>query len=182
MARNEKEMEDWLNQGLEESVEKAVNAPPRTIFPTVPSGVGVPKPQIQQQDKPKSLQTIGISKGGVVRNASTVVRQQLNNPVANPKANSGKSSIIDRAELTPEFGVPTLMRGMDANLEEEAKEKLEQALPSAPPPPTDKPPAQKMITLRTSLHELLEFARLEGGSLSIGTRQFSLKIVINDPF
>jgi hypothetical protein len=182
MENNKKEsFDDWLNEGLEESVRKAKEAPPRTVFPTGPTGVGVPAKPEAPPAKPKSLQTLGIGRGGVVRNASTVARSQLNNPVANPKR-SVKSSILDKADLTPEFGVPPLMSGMDANFEERAKEKAQGVLPAPPAPVQDEPPPQKMTTMRSTLRELIESARTNGGTLKIGTRQFSLEIEIYEPF
>src|SRR5262245_15337725 len=125
----QKAMDDWLNEGLEESMKKAAQtpAPPKTIFPGPPTGNGVPVKPAPPPAKVKSLETLGIGKGGIVRNASTTVLSALNNPVANPKkAPLRQSSILDSAELTPEFGVPPLMGEMDANFEQRAKEKAEQ--------------------------------------------------------
>lgn len=178
-------MDDWLNEGLDQSVKKAAQTP-KTVFPTVPTGVGVPQKPASPPQKPKSLEGIGIGRGGVVRNSTTVVRSSLNNPIATPKnVKSRQSSIIDSTDLPPEFGVPTIMREMDANLEEVTKEKLahpgrtEQVLPAAPP---DELPAQKMITMHSTLGELLEMARNNSGVLKIGARQFSLEIELNQPF
>jgi hypothetical protein len=149
----------------------------------------VPTKPAPPSEKPKSLQGIGIGRGGVVRSATTVVRSSLNNPVATPKnAKTGQSSIIDSADMTPEFGVPTIMREMDVNLEETAKQKLEEAAPAGqnravlPAAAPEEGPQQRLITLRSTLSELLEMARSNGGVIKIGARQFSLVIELNEPY
>lgn len=175
------DLENWLNEGLEESVKKAAQAPPRTVFPTVPSGIGVPPKPAAPAPKPKTLQSLGIGRGGVVRNASTVARTHLNNPVANPKQPTAVSSILDQADLTPEFGVPTLLSGMDANLEERAKEKAQQILPAAPVE-REPAPTEKMATYNSTLRDLLDIARTNHGILRISVQQFSLEIELHQPF
>jgi hypothetical protein len=181
--QNGSNLDDELNAGLEESVKQALQSP-RTQFPTVPSGIGIPPKPEPTAPKQKSLATLGISKGGVVRNSSTIVRSQLNNPIANPKSvATAKSSILDRPDsnLTPEFGVSPLMTGMDDDLGERAKRKAESVLPAAPPIDPE-PAAPKMATMRSTLQELLAIARAGDGALRISTRQFSLLLELKEPF
>src|SRR3981189_2455229 len=85
-------LDDWLEEGLENAVHPAPAPPPKAEsgFPTVPSGVGVAKkePAPLAPAKPKTLQDMGITRGGVVRNATTIARTQLDNPLTNPRPNA----------------------------------------------------------------------------------------------
>jgi hypothetical protein len=190
MTPNDKaSMDDWLNEGIEDSLAKAsAQSPPRTAFPTVPSGIGVPAKPEPAPPKPKTLATLGIGRGGVVRNATTTVRSKLNNPVANPKsAQTRSASVLDSGadggllKEAPEIGVPSLLTEMDADFEKSAKDRVAQVLPA--PPASDQPPEQeKTVTMRSTLEELIALARANAGSLEIGTRQFSLSLEIKAPF
>jgi hypothetical protein len=184
MSPDEKEsMDDWFNEGLDQVVSKTTQTPPRTLFPTVPNGTGVPPKPEPPAQKPKSLASLGISQGGIVRNATTVVRTQLQNPVANPKGvGTRTSTILDRADLPPEFGVPTLMQTMDVDLGERAKAKAEQVLPTQPAEEAPSAAAPKFVTMRSTLAELIEVARLNGGIYKSGTNQFSVEILLKEPF
>jgi hypothetical protein len=177
--------DDFLNQGVEEKIAAHKQAPPRTLFPTVPSGNGVPAKPAPPPEKPKSLVGLGIGRGGIVRNASTTSRTSLNNPVANPKIGPGqasvKSSLLDSAELTPEFGVPTLVTEMDQNLEQRAKDKVGAVLP-AQPPTEEHPPAPRLISMKSTLAELIDAARDNSGELNISNSRFKLQLVLLIPF
>lgn len=175
-------LDDWLEEGLENAVHPTpVPAPkPESRFPTVPSGVGVKKeqPQAAAADKPKTLADMGITRGGVVRNPSTVVRTQLENPVTNarPNAKVAKPSVLDSADLPPEFGVPgTLMTSMDADLEQRAKDRINAVtLPKVPEPANNRKP----ISFESTLKELLAAAISNEGTLRLATANFVIEIQI----
>jgi hypothetical protein len=169
------DLDDLLNASLEAALKNQPPPPPParelTLFPGPPTGVGVPPKPEAPPAKPKSLASMGISRGGVVRNASTVHRTQLDNPVNNPRPNTpagaktAKASAIDQNDLPPEFGIPgTIMTGMDANLEERAKERIEEA--------------QNPITMQSSLADLLQRAVAKGGTWRFATPRFILEITI----
>lgn len=183
-------LDDWLNEPVEAEVKKAVAAAPRTQFPGVPTGAGVPAKPEPAPEKQKSLATLGITKGGVVRNATTTARSQLNNPIANPKPPSTRaSSILDRGieggllKEAPGIGVPAMMSEMDVNLEQRAKDRADRAQGVLPAAPADEPPPrEKLATMHSSLEELIEIARINNGALRIVTRDFSLLLTINIPY
>jgi hypothetical protein len=185
-------LDDWLSEGLEEQVRPVPEPPPKaeSRFPTVPTGSGVKK-EPPKPVKPKSLADLGISKGGTVRLASTVVRTQLENPVTNPKKPPGgvkttASSVLDSSDLPPEFGVPqTIMTSMDADLEQRAKDRINSVGHAGAPVETQPqqssapaPAAGSVVTTETTLGELLSATVARGGSFRLENQRFVLEIVI----
>lgn len=168
-------IDDFLEQGLAEALHKAV--PPReepdSLFPRLSSS---PKKPLSAEENSvpknpssqKSLASMGITRGGVVRNASTVHRTVLNNPAARVNRPSAQpqqtkpSDVLDSADLTPEFGSPTLVTGMDIDLEKRAAARV----------------AVAGITMDSTLKELLEHAMQNNGSLRLGANHFALEIRI----
>jgi hypothetical protein len=176
------DLDDWLQEGLENAINPAPAPPPRpeSRFPTVPTPVQQQAVQSPQQPaKPKSLSAMGISKGGVIRNASTVVRTELQNPVTNPKnpargpVKTAEASLLDQNEVPPEFGVGTLMTSMDVDLEKRAQQRAESVIAPRPQPA----PAQT-ITPTSTLRELVAAAIASGGALRLATTKFVLEIQI----
>jgi hypothetical protein len=169
-------LDDLLNQSLEAALKQQAatqeREPQPTLFPGPPTGLGVPpKPQAPPA-KPKSLASMGISRGGVVRNASTVHRTQLDNPINNPRpSQSVKASAIDQNDLPPEFAVPgTIMTTMDADLEQRAKDRIQQA--SSPASPA------AGISMASTLAQLLQGAVNNGGTLRLANPRFVVEITI----
>jgi hypothetical protein len=117
--------DDWLNEGLQQAI--LASKPARTIFATPPASR--PVAQAPEAPRPKPL---GLAKGGIVRNSSTVHRRVEDlNPIVEPKRGKeqhyGTSRLVDKNDLPPEFGVPVIMTGMDANLEERTESILARA-------------------------------------------------------
>jgi hypothetical protein len=186
------DLDDWLQEGLENAINPPPAPPPRpeSRFPTVPTPVLKQSAQSPQQPaKPKSLSAMGITKGGVIRNASTVERTELKNPVTNPKnplrgpVKTAEASFSDQNELPPEFGVPgTLMTSMDADLEKRAQERAQSVIsprPEAQPASAyEKPAPAQTITPTSTLRDLVAAAIASGGALRLATTKFVLEIQI----
>jgi hypothetical protein len=191
MNPNQTPSDDWLEEGLEQ----ALKSPPLVSSPPPKSGnamLNKEPPATSAQKQPKSLKDMGIGKGGIVRNPTTVHRTQLDNPLTNPRPNvplspgvkSRNSSVLDQQDLPPEFGIPgTILTGMDADLEKNAIAKASQpvsALDSAytkPPAPAPANPASN-LSMQSTLGDLLSAAMSNNGTLLIQTPRFVLEVTI----
>jgi hypothetical protein len=173
--------DDWLEEGVAENLRAAAAPAPRGDFPTPPTGKGLAPAKPKAPERPRSLAGLGINtRGGVIKEsgAPVVHRTELHNPVNNPKPQPdqriGKASIVDSGDFTPEFGVPSLMTGMDANFEQRASDLARQAvLPAAP---NELEAAPTAPTGDTTLRELLRMAKANEGRLELGGTHFTLEI------
>jgi hypothetical protein len=180
--------DDWLEQGLKE----ALHEPPLLPIEPAPSGNAMlnKQPPASSPQKPKSLAELGISRGGIVRNPSTVHRTQLNNPVANPRTKASlppdvKNTVFDQKDLPPTLGVPgTIMTGMDADLERNTQERIQKVMQpvSALDSAYEKPPAPvltvKDLTLQSAIADLLRVAMNNSGTLLLQTPKFVIEVTI----
>jgi hypothetical protein len=184
MAEPNTPSDDELDDLVQESLK-------RTVFAGPPTGVGVPAKPLAPPEKKRTLADLGINtKGGTIKEsgAPVVHRTQLENPLTNPKSAAVtsaqrivKSSILDASdpkELTPEFGISSLMTSMDANFEQRANDLAQAAvLPAARPEPPSASPSSAP-TANTTLRELLQMAKARGGTLELAATHFTLEIQI----
>lgn len=162
--------EDWVNAGLAEAVAESV-AKANKVTNVAPDLSPSPSPAPS-----KSLSTIGVNvRGGVIRNPTTKIKTQTDNPVANPRPSRDQRSIAGAktvpapdplSELkasNPALAAPSLFTGMDVDV---GRRTQPSSTIAAPPPPRQAPtpaPAMKEFqpTLDTTIRQLLEQARLQ---------------------
>jgi hypothetical protein len=156
------ELDNWLNEGLSESVAKAEAAltPPTAAAPPPPAAPG-PRGGL------KPLSTMGITKGGVIRNPNTKRRTQTNNPVTNPRAPSktvnAPTPEEDLRADNPALAFPTLMTGMDVDAMKPRNGAVEQP-PPAPAAPPAAPQVPSGFNYQSTVAQLLERAIKNGGT------------------
>jgi hypothetical protein len=180
------ELDNWLNEGLSESVAKAEAglrppaqpAPETTLTGYIDPAAGTyinpsapAPPAAAGPQGPKSLSSMGITKGGVIRNPNTKRRTQTNNPVTNPRAPSktvkAPTPEEDLRADNPALAFPTLMTGMDVDAMKPRNGAVEQPPPapaSAAPPPAPPPPVPSGFNYQSTVAQLLERAIKNGGT------------------
>jgi len=156
------DIENWLNQAVEESF--AEHARDRQ-----------PQPAVVAPGPPNTVKALG-NKGGIVRNASTKVVSQLNNPVANPKR-PGDPRAVKTPTAEEEFRasnpgtvIPSMMTGMDVDASSDPMHGPKMS--SDQHRNSDEPP----LSWSTTLAELLQRAERRGGVYQIGHPAFVLSI------
>jgi hypothetical protein len=147
------EFEDWLEQGLDESLAKAKGVPE----PAPAAAPEAPK-------KPKSLSSLGIGKGGIIRNPNTKRRTMTDNPVANPQKRKPTTpeEPTEEDELkanNPALAIPTMLTGMDLNTKNGTPE-----------------PEPIRVLFSTTVGELIQMAREHGGNISVANKTCTLEV------
>jgi len=177
--------DEELFAGLEQSV-KAATGFKAPATPT--NGAKAPSPAPEEQTKgPKSLSKQGIGRGGIIRNPTTKRRQQLNNPVTNPKPPSTSGGSVPAStpdqELkasNPALAFPSVMTGMDMDMRraETAKPQEVEAPPAPPQKAWAPPPEADDIPMTTTLVELLVRAAKLDGKYHVGKPEFVVTVQI----
>lgn len=170
--------EDWVNAGLAEAVAASVaKAAGATVKVTNPAPNLSPSPT----QGGKSLSTIGVNvRGGVIRNQSTKITTQTDNPLTNPRPSRDQRAAVAGAKTVPApdplselkasnpaLAAPSLFTGMDVDV---GRKTQPSSTIAAPPPPRQGPtpaPAMKEFqpTMDTTIRQLLEQARLQADGI-----------------
>jgi hypothetical protein len=152
------DLDKWLNEGLSESVAKAEAE--LTPVPAAP-----PSPPAVSPKGPRTLSSMGITKGGVIRNPNTKRRSQTSNPVTNPRPPSktvkAPTQEEDLRAENPALAFPSLMTGMDVDAMKSSNGAVEQP---PPPPQAPAPAAAPPLTYQSTVAQLLERAIKNGGT------------------
>jgi len=171
----QKTWDDYLNASVAEDVAKAAAqaaSAPAAASSTIASNG---QPAAGPKAKTPSLSTLGIGRGGVIRNNSTVRRSQTSNPVTNPrpapkvafsagvKSGSEPTPEEEAAALNPALAFPSMLTGMD-----NATQVTELGAAEQP-----------QVTHASTLAELILLAQKLGGNLSLRTSRFVLSVQVN---
>jgi hypothetical protein len=191
------DIDKWLNAGVadELAAARAVSngQPPAPVTSSSPS----PAPSSPSSpNKPPSLANRGVNiRGGVIRNETTKIRSQVQNPVTNPRPSpdqrtlKGKNipppdPVSEFKAANPALAVPSVFTGMDIDLNKKVspapapvQEKLVSSV--APPLTAAAAPAGTVVSFDTTVRQLVELAQGQpNGTLHIATGRFVLSVGI----
>jgi hypothetical protein len=192
------DIDRWLNEGLKESVARetgtngVTDPPPSPVQPSAQAQAPGPPTKA-----PKSLSTLGIGRGGVIRNKTTKILTQPDNPVTNPRPSRDQRTtnaksvpppdpLSELAATNPALAVPSMFTGMDIDVSKKpqprpapAQEKvITDAPPPLPPVPAQAAPRQG-FSFTTTIRELLEEAvRQRTLEFNIETERYVISIAV----
>lgn len=193
------DIDKWLFDGVAEELAaaRAINngQPPAPAAAPSPPATSPTKAPTSPSKVP-SLATRGIGRGGVIRNQSTKIRTQGDNPVTNPRPSHDPKAVGAKAIPTdaqaeakasnPALAAPSLFTGMDIDMVKKgtpAPAPVQERIFSSVAPPlaassTDTVvPNDDVVRFDTTVRQLIEIAQRQPKKMvHVSTSRFVLSL------